>query len=306
MQPSDARSPSTPHRGGGLRHTGAPATNLVEQDVVRLRLDVAYDGTGLSGWARQPGRTTVQGMVEDALGVVLRVEPPALTCAGRTDAGVHARGQVCHVDLPCSSVAESDACASLRRRLAGVLPAAVRVTGVQVAPPGFDARFSALQRRYVYRVCDDPAALDPLSRAYVLAWRRPVDAQLMQAAADGLVGEHDFAAYCRRREGASTVRHLRQLSWHRDGALIQATVVADAFCHSMVRALVGACLAVGEGRIDPGVPAQVLAAGRRDSHLPVVAAHGLILEGVDYPSDDQLVARAQVTRNRRGEDEPRE
>lgn len=277
--------------------------------VVRLRLDVAYDGTGLSGWARQPGRSTVQGLIEDALGIVLRVPPPALTCAGRTDAGVHARGQVCHVDLPGSTIPrtteEPDACANLRRRLAGVLPAAVRVTGVQVAPPGFDARFSALQRRYVYRVCDDPAALDPLCRAYVLAWRRRVDAQLMQAAADGLVGEHDFAAYCRRREGASTVRHLRQLSWRRDGVLLEATVVADAFCHSMVRALVGACLAVGEGRLDRGVPAQVLAAGRRDSRLPVVAAHGLTLEAVDYPQDDQLAARAQVTRSRRGEPEQR-
>lgn len=278
----------------------------MEQDTVRLRLDIAYDGAGMSGWARQPGRRTVQGLVEDALGTVLRVPPPALTCAGRTDAGVHARGQVCHVDVPAGAVTrlvafrtEEDPYAVLRRRLAGVLPAAVRVAGVRMAPPGFDARFSALQRRYVYRVCDDPAALDPLARAYVLAWRRPVVAETMQAAGERLVGEHDFAAYCRRQEGASTVRHLRRLTWDRDGALVEATVVADAFCHSMVRALVGACLAVGEGRLDPSVPAEVLAARRRDSRIPVVAAHGLTLEQVIYPPDEQLAARALVTRRRR-------
>jgi tRNA pseudouridine38-40 synthase len=270
----------------------------VEQDVVRLRLDVAYDGTGLSGWARQPGRVTVEGLLEDALGAVLRVPPPALTCAGRTDAGVHARGQVCHVDVP-SAYGSTSACATLRRQLAGVLPRSVRVSGVRVAPPGFDARFSALERRYVYRVCDDPAALDPLARAYVLAWRRSVDEGRMQAAADRLVGTHDFGAYCRRREGASTVRHLRELAWRREGVLVEATVTADAFCHSMVRALVGACLAVGEGRLDPSVPGEVLAGRRRDSRLPVVPAHGLTLEQVGYPADEQLAARALLTRRRR-------
>ena len=228
----------------------------------------------------------------------------ALTCAGRTDAGVHARGQVCHVDVPRTALEQlgrspADGCRVLRRRLAGVLPPAVRVAAVREAPPGFDARFSALQRRYVYRVCDDPAALDPLSRAFVLGWRRPLDVPAMRAAALGLLGEHDFAAYCRQREGASTVRHLRELTWLRDGELVEAVVVADAFCHSMVRSLVGACLAVGEGRLDASVPVEVLAGRKRDSRLPVVAAHGLTLEAVDYPPEEALAARAQVTRNRR-------
>jgi tRNA pseudouridine38-40 synthase len=123
----------------------------------------------------------------------------------------------------------------------------------------------------------------------------------MQTAADRLLGEHDFAAFCRAREGATTIRDLRELTWHRTGALLEARVRADAFCHSMVRALVGACLAVGEGRLDPSAPAAVLVGRERDSRLPVVAAHGLTLEGVDYPPDDELAARASATRRRRVE-----
>lgn len=272
---------------------------------MRLRLEVAYDGTGFHGWAAQPGLRTVQGTLEAALAAVLRVPSAGVVCAGRTDAGVHARGQVCHADVAQDAMARLatsaayDGCGVLRRRLSGVLPTAIRVGDVREAAPGFDARFSALQRRYVYRVCDDPAALDPLARAYVLAWRRPLDVDAMQSAADRLIGEHDFAAYCRSREGATTIRHLRELTWHRDGCFLEARVRADAFCHSMVRALVGACLAVGEGRLDPSTPAAVLARRERDSRLPVVAAHGLTLEGVDYPPDDDLAARAAATRRRR-------
>ncbi len=277
----------------------------IEQSV-RLRLDIAYDGTGLHGWARQPGRATVQQLVEDALRDVLRLPAtPTLTCAGRTDAGVHARGQVAHADLSGDALPDGDVaagCALLRRRLAGVLPAAVRVTGVGVAAAGFDARFSALSRRYVYRVCDDPPALDPLLRSHVLAWRRRLDVDAMQGAAAGLVGEHDFAAYCRARPGATTVRHLRELAWSRTGVLLEAVVVADAFCHSMVRALVGACLAVGEGRLAPDDPARVLARRVRDSRLPVVSAHGLTLERVDYPPAAGLAHRAEQTRRRRDEE----
>jgi len=121
----------------------------------------------------------------------------------------------------------------------------------------------------------------------------------MQSAADQLIGEHDFAAFCRSREGATTIRHLRELTWRRFGASLEAHVRADAFCHSMVRALVGACLAVGEGRLGPATLAAALARRERDSRLPVVAAHGLTLEGVDYPPDDQLAARAATTRRQR-------
>jgi len=259
---------------------------------MRLRLDVAYDGAGFSGWAAQPGRRTVQGELEAAVATVLREPEVALTCAGRTDAGVHARGQVCHLDVDDATSPDD-----LRRRLAGVLPADVRVRGVQQAPPGFDARFSAVWRRYAYRVCDDPAALDPLRRGHVLPWPRRLDLAAMNEAAAPLAGEHDFAAFCRRREGATTIRSLLELSWHREpDGVAAARVVADAFCHNMVRALVGALLSVGEGRRGAAWPAAVLAAGRRDPAVRVVGPHGLTLEEVGYPPPERLAARAEESR----------
>ncbi|GIH69656.1 tRNA pseudouridine(38-40) synthase TruA [Sphaerimonospora thailandensis] len=289
---------------------------------VRLRLDLGYDGTEFSGWAKQPGRRTVQGELEDAFGRILRLEvPPALTVAGRTDAGVHARGQVAHVDVPMSALAAvgmrqsaaphgmaqggseastgsaAGAAAGLIRRLAGVLPPDVRVHAVSVAPEGFDARFSALSRRYGYRVCDAPGGVDPLRRREVLWHSRPLDVELMNAAAVRLLGEHDFAAFCKRREGATTIRELRRLDLDRgaDG-IILATVAADAFCHSMVRALVGSLLVVGEGRRPVGWPGEVLGRAVRDSGVHVAPAHGLTLEEVRYPAEAELARRALQTR----------
>jgi tRNA pseudouridine38-40 synthase len=285
----------------------APAT--------RLRLDLAYDGTGFAGWARQPGLRTVQGMLEDALATVLRtaalgVPAPHVTVAGRTDAGVHARGQVAHVDVP-RPVLEAvrgrtgrSATDALVSRLAGVLAPDLVVHRAAVAPAGFDARFAALRRRYAYRVCDDPAARDPLTRTSVLWHRHPLDVDAMDAAARRLVGRHDFAAYCKPREGATTIRTLEEFSWSRpsdgaDAGLVVARVQADAFCHSMVRSLVGASLAVGEGRRSVDWPAELLVARRRDAAAHVVAAHGLTLEEVGYPGDAELAARAEQTRARR-------
>ncbi|MBO4271154.1 tRNA pseudouridine(38-40) synthase TruA [Microbispora triticiradicis] len=285
---------------------------------LRLRLDLGYDGTGFSGWARQPGRRTVQGEIEDALGRILRLDPaPSLTVAGRTDAGVHARGQVAHVDVPLAATVAfasgrgpapedpeeawrergAELLAALTRRLAGVLPPDVRVHAVSVAPEGFDARFSALSRRYGYRVGDAPGGVDPLRRREVLWYARPLDVGLLNAAAARLLGEHDFAAFCRRREGATTIRELQRLDWVRgeDGILL-ATVVADAFCHSMVRALVGSLLTVGEGRRPVGWPGEVLARAVRDSGVHVAPAHGLTLEEVRYPEPGELARRAAATR----------
>ncbi|MPZ63068.1 MAG: tRNA pseudouridine(38-40) synthase TruA [Propionibacteriales bacterium] len=273
--------------------------------MVRLRLDVAYDGTEFSGWAAQPGRRTVQGVLDAALTTVLRSDPSLVTtCAGRTDSGVHARGQVCHVDVPDDRLAQQAATGRhshtaeevVRHRLAGVLPSDVRVRAVRPAASGFDARFSALWRRYAYRICDDPASLDPLHRREVLAWPHRLDVESMNAGATALLGEHDFAAFCRRREGATTIRDLYELSWERDDGLLVGRIVADAFCHNMVRALVGALLSVGEGRRPPEWPAEVLAAGTRDPAVRVVPAHGLTLEEVGYPADDELAARADRTR----------
>jgi tRNA pseudouridine38-40 synthase len=258
--------------------------------LTRVRLDLAYDGTGFSGWARQPGRRTVEDTVARALGTVLGLaEPPSLTVAGRTDAGVHATGQVAHVDLPATDVVDG-----LVRRLAGLLPPDVVVHRVRVAPAGFDARFAATGRRYRYRVTDLPP--DPLRRHDTVAWGRSLDAPAMHEAAQRLLGEHDFAAYCRPRAGASTIRTLRRLDVAREDGVVVATVEADAFCHNQVRAMLGALLAVGEGRRPVYWPAQVLMAGVRDSAVTVAPAHGLTLVHVDYPPDVGLAARVVAAR----------
>jgi tRNA pseudouridine38-40 synthase len=256
---------------------------------VRVKVILAYDGTDFSGWAAQPGRRTVEETLAEAIKTVLRLpESPQLTVAGRTDAGVHARGQVVHADLPEQPT---------RHRLNRVLPPDVRVKTIGEAPEGFDARFSALWRRYSYRVCDDPAAADPLRRRDTLWYPRSLDIDAMNAAAAALTGEHDFAAFCRRREGATTVRALHELRWTRDSDLTTiAHVIADAFCHNMVRALVGALLAVGDGSAPPEWPARVLAVQQRDPRVRVVQPHGLCLEEVRYPADGELADRVRETR----------
>jgi len=271
-----------------------PADPATDGGPTRVRIDIAYDGTGFSGWASQPGRRTVQGVLTDALSLVLR-RPVTLTVAGRTDAGVHANAQVAHADLAAGVDLRV-----LVHRLARLLPADVRVLAIRPVPPEFDARFGALRRHYAYRVSDAPWGVLPLHRFDTLAWPRPLDVAAMNAAAADLLGEHDFVAFCRRREGASTVRELRRLDWRRgpDGVLV-AAVSADAFCHNMVRSLVGALLAVGEGRRSAGWPASLFAAGRRSGEVTVAPAHGLTLVGVDYPPDEQLAARAALTRRLR-------
>jgi tRNA pseudouridine38-40 synthase len=265
--------------------------------LVRLRLAISYDGTALHGWARQPGQRTVQGELEQALAMVLRC-PVDLTVAGRTDAGVHATGQVAHCDVPRELWEQQGT--RLVRRLRGVLPADIAVPAVVEAPPDFDARFSALGRHYVYRLTDNPAGPLPLRRADTVGWPRTLNADDMALAAGLLLGENDFAAFCRRREGATTIRTLLALDVHRSGDLITIAASADAFCHSMVRSLVGALSAVGEGRRPPEWPAGLLARVERSSEVPVAPAGGLTLVRVDYPPDEDLAARALVTRARRG------
>jgi len=269
---------------------------LTDDPVVRVRIDLSYDGTSFSGWAAQPGQRTVEGVLSETLGHVLRLPAAVrLTVAGRTDSGVHARGQVAHADLPADAwAAHADAAL---RRLSRALPPDLRVRAIGVAPDGFDARFSALWRRYAYRICDDPARADPLRRQDTLWNPRTLDLAAMNEAAALLLGEHDFAAFCRKREGATTVRALRRLEWARDAdGVAVGCVVADAFCHNMVRALVGALLPVGEGSRPVSWPAQVLAATVRDPAVRVVPAHGLSLEEVSYPEPELLAARAALTR----------
>lgn len=276
---------------------------------MRIRIDLAYDGGDFHGWAVQPGLRTVQGDVESALATILRVPEVSVVCAGRTDTGVHARGQVIHTDLADEVLASATGrladqpLEALVRRLNGLLPPDVRVRRAVEAAPGFDARFGALWRRYAYRVVDTAAAVDPLHRSHVLAWPRALDVADMNEASALLLGQHDFAAFCKQREGATTIRTLLELAWRRDDAgLITATVRADAFCHSMVRSLVGCLLAVGEGRRPVAWAGEVLQAARRDPAVTVVHAHGLTLEEVAYPADAELAARAGQTRARRSSD----
>jgi tRNA pseudouridine38-40 synthase len=273
-----------------------PAIPVGDGGLVRLRLDLQYDGTDFVGWARQPGQRSVQECLELALAQVLRLPgPPRVTVAGRTDAGVHAVGQVAHVDL----VSPPDV-VRLHRRLMGVLPHDLVVAQVSVAPPGFDARFAATGRHYRYRVAD--GVLDPLRRHDTVAWKRPLDAADMAAAAKGLVGQHDFAAYCRRREGATTIRTLLSLAVEREADdVITIRTHADAFCHNQVRSMVGALLAVGDQRRPVDWPATVLRAAVRDPAVTVAPPHGLTLVRVDYPFDDQLAEQARRTRRRRDE-----
>jgi tRNA pseudouridine38-40 synthase len=271
-----------------------------ESTAVRLRLDVAYDGTDFSGWAVQPGRRTVAGVLTEALDRLFG-DTPGLTVAGRTDAGVHGTGQVCHVDVPAEPW--SNLSTTVLRRLAGLLPPDVRVRAVRAVPGTFDARFSALSRRYEYRVTDAPYGADPLRRHDTLAWPRPLDVDLLNAAAAGLRGEHDFAAYCRRKENATTIRAVSRLDWRRepDGVLV-ATVQADAFCQAMVRSLVGAMLVAGDGRRPVQWPAGLLSRRERASEVTVAPAHGLTLVAVAYPDDPaEYAERAELTRRRRDE-----
>lgn len=265
--------------------------------MTRFRLDLGYDGTGFHGWAAQTGLRTVQGELEAWIGRVLRLpEPPVLACAGRTDAGVHARGQVAHLDLDTDE--PDEVATTLARRLRRALPADLVVHRVGVAPDGFDARFAAVWRRYAYRLAD--RSPDPLQRFTTAAVRGRIDVAALNAAGATLLGLHDYAAFCRAREGATTIRELQWLEARRlpDGR-VEVGVRADAFCHSMVRSLVGALVEVGTGRRDAAWLTGLLDEPARSGDVPVLAAHGLVLEEVGYPPDDQLATRAREARARR-------
>jgi len=272
-----------------------------EHQTSRWRLDISYDGSGFSGWARQPGLRTVQGELETWVAQVLRLaDPVRLVCAGRTDTGVHARGQVAHLDLPTAAVPDDGG--TLLRRLSRVLPGDVVVRSASPAPPGFDARFGAVWRRYVYRLVEAGTPLDPLHRSHVAAVRSRLDLDAVTEAVPVLLGLRDFGAFCRRREGATTVRTLLELSARRVTAgplagVVELTVRADAFCHSMVRSLVGALVSVGSGQRDRTWLAAVTAGAVRAADVQVMPALGLTLEEVGYPPDEELERRSQEARS---------
>ena len=287
----------------------APAIDA-DGGCVRLRLDIAYDGTDFAGWATQAGQRTVAGLLDEAFSTVFRTSV-RLRAAGRTDTGVHATGQVAHADIPVDALPNAyprsprpaqPEFLPLVRRLGRLLPADVRVRRIVRAPAGFDARFSALRRHYVYRISIAAYGAEPHQARYVTDWPRPLDVDAMTTASQNLLGLNDFAAFCRHREGATTIRDLQRFDWTRDGDLITAHVTADAFCWSMVRSLVGALLAVGERRRSPDWCRELLASSHRSSDFAAAPARGLTLIGVDYPPDSELQARTLITRDLRTRD----
>lgn len=280
-------------------------------ESVRLRLDLAYDGTDFHGWAKQKGGLrTVQETLEDKLTMILR-HPVELTVAGRTDAGVHASGQVAHFDTTREALSQRSIDgdpAKLVRRLAKLLPVDVRVHACTQVPDAFDARFSALRRHYIYRITTHPRGALPTRARDTATWFKPVDLDLMQQAANELVGLNDFVAFCKAKPHATTIRELLAFEWKdvstaEEPQLYEAHVTADAFCWSMVRSLVGCCLRVGEGSRGVDFAAHMLKETTRSSQIPLADAQGLSLVGVDYPTEDQLAARAEMTRGRRAAEE---
>lgn len=274
-----------------------------QPEMIRVRLDVSYDGTDFHGWATQKGGLrTVAGVLEEKLSLVTR-HPITLVVAGRTDAGVHADGQVAHADIPVEAFEQRSLTRpeDLVRRLSRMLPQDIRLSAASPAPAGFDARFSALRRHYVYRVTSSDAGPRPVRSRDTAVWRRSVELSKVQSAADALIGLNNFAAYCKAREGATTIRELQKFEWRdvsteSEPETYEAHVVADAFCWSMVRSLVGACLTVGEGRRPQSFTGELLEEKERSSAVPVAPANGLNLVRVDYPADAELADRALATR----------
>lgn len=272
---------------------------------IRLRLDLAYRGAPFHGWARQPGLLTVQGRLEEALTLITR-QPAQLTVAGRTDAGVHARGQVAHLDVPqefwislSRGREENDQVRGerLRARLEGLagrgLNGALAIKQVRVVSRDFDARFSALSRTYRYLICDDPRAQDPC-RLDIARTSSPLEETTMRVAAQALCGEHDFLPFAKPREGATTVRTLHSFTISRPHpGIVQAMIRADAFCHSQVRFMMGALIEVGRGKYQPNWIGELLAAGVRDQRVPLADGRGLTLWEVAYPPEDEYALQAQ-------------
>lgn len=265
-----------------------------ESGFLRLRLDLAYDGTNFYGWGKQPDRRTIQEEVEKAIAIISQSKIDSIV-AGRTDAGVHATGQVIHVDVP-----ESINLDEIAYKLNRILDTDVRVMGVSIAPPAFHARFSALRRHYTYKILDANKAVPPLHRYDVASWYKPLAIEQLNEASKLLLGDHDFAAYCKFREGATTIRQLQRFEWVRDSeGYLVGDIVADAFCYSMVRNLVGAVVCVADGRFGLEWIQETLANKVRVSDSLVFPACGLTLRQVDYPSDSELLERAAKTVARR-------
>lgn len=251
-----------------------------ESGFLRLRIDLAYDGTNYAGWAKQPDQRTIQEEIETALAKITQ-SPVETIVAGRTDAGVHASGQVIHVDVP-----ENSEIKELVFKLNRMLDEDIRILKVTVMDKAFHARFSATERSYTYTILDGNQVVSPLHRLDVAPWYRSLDIEILNSASALLLGKHDFAAFCKFREGATTVRNLKRFNWTRDNAgYLTADIAANAFCYSMVRNLVGAVVCVAEGRNNLDWISAMLANKERVPDSLVFVARGLTLRHVEYNAE---------------------
>lgn len=277
----------------------AKASSAISQ---RLRLDLAYDGTDFAGWAKQENQSTVAGTLTQALTVILGpgVADFGLRVAGRTDAGVHAANQVAHIDVTPEQFRRAGRGGLTAPRINGLLPTSIRVKSIAPVSGEFDARFAALQRHYRYRIADSSDYQLPENARFTLWHPKRLDEKLMARAAHELLGMHDFAAFCKPRAGATTIRTLLEASVSRDKAgIVNIALSADAFCHNMVRSIVGALIAIGEGRLVESDLLELLEARARGSRFKVVPPHGLTLIAVDYPPAEQWPQQILKTKNRR-------
>jgi tRNA pseudouridine38-40 synthase len=268
-----------------------PLVANAAQGLIRIRGKISYDGKDFSGWGMQPDRRTVQGELENAISTLLRVDRVIVQCAGRTDAGVHATAQVIHFDI-----AEKDAMEmkDLTYKINAILPEDISIQELEVTTPDFDARFAALSRGYEYLIYQghrNPLLRDRAHRSYL-----PLNVQAMNDASKSLIGLHDFSAFCKKREGATTIRTLMKFDWTEspDG-LIKVELEADAFCYSMVRGLIGAVLAIGEGKFDKAWLENYLAGKEREAHVFAAPALGLTLVDVKYPAPAEYAKRIAET-----------
>ena len=260
-----------------------------ESGFFRARITLSYDGTNFFGWGKQADRRTVQGELEAALFKLFQQQLDTVV-AGRTDAGVHASGQVCHVDLPENEYTD------IAYRLNRILTEEIRIKSVERTSPDFHARFGALRRHYIYKIKDGNGYIEPTARLDIAPWYRDLNVDLMNQAAATLIGEHDFFSYARYRENATTIRELQRFEFERNEyGLIIARLSADAFLYNMVRSLIGTMVYIGEGRFNTDWAREILEKRERPSDSLVFPAKGLTFTGVDYPADSELHARILKT-----------